>query len=95
MSHELTTGYEGIAFLPLLEFNGKEVLNLAHLADLLDEVATDCSEPDGYMHFLLDRDKEIVLHVRKSFAVSPDMLTQYAIGQPRSGELPPPATPRY
>jgi S1-C subfamily serine protease len=95
LSHELTTGYEVIAFLRLMEFNGKEVLNLEHLAEMLDQVALHCENPDGYMHFLLDRDKEVVLHIRKSFAIASDILSQYAIGQSRSMDLPAPVTPHF
>ena len=78
-----------------MEFNGKELLNLEHLAEMLDQLASHCDNPDGYMHFLLDRDKEVVLHIRKSFAIAPDILTQYAIGQARSMDLPTPATPHF
>ena len=70
------------------------MLNLLHLAKMLDQVATDWQDPDGYMHFLLDRDREIVLPMRRSFAAASDILTQYAIGEARSSDLPLPVTPQ-
>ncbi|XP_065829217.1 uncharacterized protein [Oscarella lobularis] len=91
LSHELTVGYEGIAFLQLLLFNGKEVLNLRHLAEMLDAEADAFNEGSNvaqFMHFQLDRDKEIALPLRKSFSANRDLLARYSIAQPRSDDLP-------
>ncbi|XP_062513956.1 uncharacterized protein LOC134189634 isoform X2 [Corticium candelabrum] len=69
-------------------------LTTGYEAKMLDQVATDWQDPDGYMHFLLDRDREIVLPMRRSFAAASDILTQYAIGEARSSDLPLPVTPQ-
>jgi len=42
---------------------------------------------DDYLHFELDKDKIIVLHILSACMLSPDILKQYAIGQSRSEDL--------
>eukprot|EP00118_Oscarella_pearsei_P014911 m.130545 g.130545 ORF g.130545 m.130545 type:complete len:545 (+) comp38032_c0_seq9:121-1755(+) len=90
LSHELTVGYEGIAFLQLLLFNGKEVVSLQHLAEMLDAEADTLKKGSAaeFMHFQLDRDKEIALPLEKSFHANTDLLAAYSIAQPRSDDLP-------
>ena len=43
-----------------------------------------------FVHFELDKDKIIVLHIPTSYKAAPEILQQYAIGQPRSDDLPAP-----
>lgn len=43
-----------------------------------------------FVHFELDKDKIIVLHIPTAYEAAPEILQQYAIGQPRSDDLPPP-----
>lgn len=45
---------------------------------------------DDFVHFELDKDKIIVLHIPTAYKAAPEILQQYAIGQPRSDDLPPP-----
>lgn len=42
---------------------------------------------EDYLHFELDKDKIIVLHILSACKHSPDILKQYAIGQSRSDDL--------
>ena len=55
----------------------------------VDEDPTLLNRKD-YVHFELDKDKIIVLHILTAYKSAPDILQQYAIGQPRSDDLPPP-----
>lgn len=52
----------------------------------LEEDPTLLSRGD-YLHFELDKDKIIVLHILTACKHSPDILKQYAIGQSRSDDL--------
>jgi len=52
----------------------------------LEEDPTLISRND-YLHFELDKDKIIVLQILAACKHSPDILQQYAIGQPRSDDL--------
>ncbi|EDO41765.1 predicted protein [Nematostella vectensis] len=52
----------------------------------LDEDPTLISRED-YVHFELDKDKIIVLHIPSAAKHSPEILRQYAIGQPCSDDL--------
>lgn len=45
---------------------------------------------DDFVHFELDKDKIIVLHIPTAYNAAPEILQQYAIGQPRSDDLPAP-----
>ena len=45
---------------------------------------------EDFVHFELDKDKIIVLHIPTAYNAAPEILQQYAIGQPRSDDLPPP-----
>ena len=45
---------------------------------------------DDYVHFELDKDKIIVLHIPAACKSSPNILEQYAIAKPRSDDLPMP-----
>lgn len=43
-----------------------------------------------YLHFELDKDKVVVLQISAAYKASAEILKQYAIGTPRSDDLPPP-----
>lgn len=45
---------------------------------------------EDFVHFELDKEKIIVLHIPTAYIAAPEILQQYAIGQPRSDDLPPP-----
>lgn len=45
---------------------------------------------EDFVHFELDKDKIIVLHIPTAYKAAPEILQQYAIGQPRSDDLPSP-----
>lgn len=45
---------------------------------------------EDFVHFELDKDKIIVLHIPTAYKAAPEILQQYAIGQPRSDDLPAP-----
>lgn len=45
---------------------------------------------NDFVHFELDKDRIIVLHIPTSYKAAPEILQQYAIGQPRSDDLPAP-----
>ncbi|PFX23537.1 protease Do-like 10, mitochondrial [Stylophora pistillata] len=45
---------------------------------------------EDFVHFELDKDKIIVLHIPTAYNSAPEILQQYAIGQSRSNDLPPP-----
>lgn len=45
---------------------------------------------EDFVHFELDKDKIIVLHIPSAYKTAPEILQQYAIGQPRSDDLPAP-----
>jgi len=45
---------------------------------------------EDFVHFELDKDKIIVLHIPTAYKAAPEILQQYAIGQPRSDDLPTP-----
>lgn len=55
----------------------------------VDEDPTLLNRED-FVHFELDKDKIIVLHIPTAYNAAPEILQQYAIGQPRSDDLPPP-----
>ena len=42
-----------------------------------------------YLHFELDKDKVVVLQIASAYKASDEILKQYAIGTPRSDDLPP------
>ncbi|RMX55639.1 hypothetical protein pdam_00001648 [Pocillopora damicornis] len=45
---------------------------------------------EDFVHFELDKEKIIVLHIPTAYNAAPEILQQYAIGQPRSNDLPSP-----
>ena len=45
---------------------------------------------EDFVHFELDKDKIIVLHIPTAYMAAPEILRQYAIGQSRSDDLPTP-----
>lgn len=55
----------------------------------VDEDPTLLNRED-FVHFELDKDKIIVLHIPTAYKAAPEILQQYAIGQPRSDDLPAP-----
>jgi len=67
-------------------------LSTTHTVDTSSGVEEDPTllNREDFVHFELDKDKIIVLHIPTAYKAAPEILQQYAIGQPRSDDLPPP-----
>ena len=67
-------------------------LSTTHTMDTCAGVEEDPTllNREDFVHFELDKDKIIVLHIPTAYKAAPEILQQYAIGQPRSDDLPPP-----
>ena len=76
--HDITTGYQALNNLQLLRFNGEEVRNLAHLAEMIDAF-------DGeFLRFALEYEEIIVIARERAHRLSGDILQQHFIPADRS-----------
>mmetsp|Transcript_3898 Transcript_3898/g.11656 ORF Transcript_3898/g.11656 Transcript_3898/m.11656 type:complete len:549 (-) Transcript_3898:1965-3611(-) len=75
---EISSGYEFITNTIVLKFNGTEVENLRHLADMVE------STTEKYMRFDLDYDEVVVLETKVARTASKEILAQHGIPHSKS-----------
>lgn len=81
LSHDINFGYRGLHSMRCKTFNGVEILNLEHLAELVD---TCCEQ---YFHFGLEGGRSVVMDRMAAGEHGPQILQQHAIAFDRSPDL--------
>ncbi|EKX40735.1 hypothetical protein GUITHDRAFT_164606 [Guillardia theta CCMP2712] len=81
LAAEICSGYDGIRNIKLDTFNGKKVLNLKHLYELVES----CT--DEFLVFGLSHTQTVVLRRKEAIAATKEVLKQHNIAAQRSPDL--------